>query len=147
MRVQTNVLCDENLKNAAKMQRISLSRTLEDALADKLALPARDRKSIAEQKAEFERKIAYLNSREAQMAEAEALVQLQLKRQEQSRDIEALKRLRKMDNEKKLKEGAFYKVLGAFCLKYGCSVNQALSLMSKERPPEPPKEKAFQTNL
>lgn len=39
MKVQTNLLIDEELKNLAKSRKISLSKTLNDALAVVLAVP------------------------------------------------------------------------------------------------------------
>lgn len=127
MRVQTNILCDENLKKTAISAGISLSQTLEEALRIKLALP-KETKDIEQRIKELEAHISYLKSEEFAAHKKEEEIIEKRKQAAQQDDIAILRRCwaKKINNE--MTSDKFNSILRAFCTKYSIDLSSALGL-------------------
>lgn len=127
MRVQTNILCDENLKKTALTAGISLSQTLEEALRIRLSMP-KEKQGIEERIRELESQITYLKSEEFAAHKKEEEIIEKRKQAAQQDDIAVLRRCwaKKVNNE--MTSDKFNSILRAFCTKYSIDLSSALSL-------------------
>jgi len=133
VRVQTNVLCDKDLKDQAKARKISLSDTLEEAIREKLSLPTKG-PEIKQKIAELEAQIKYMQSYEFREAEKEFEREDKLAAMQKKKDESLLRKafVNSLQNQNKDK---YNKILHAYCEKYKVEMVVAVAL-AESKPKE-----------
>jgi len=132
MRVQTNILCDENLKIAAKEKKISMSEALEEMLRIKLSLPTGNKVDIAEKIKTLEGQIEYLKSADFAVQKKEQENHERREWEKKQGDIKFIHGAWVRQLNGALKAEKYNVILKAFCQKWNCTLDEAVALaMSK----------------
>lgn len=133
VRVQTNILCDQELKELALARGIILSTSLEEILRTKLMQPEK-KEDIAAKIAELEAQTKYLKSAEFREAQDVAAKEQKAAIDEQKNDIKILRRALAKSLQTQNKHG-YNRLLHAYCEKYKVEMVVAVSL-AESKPKE-----------
>lgn len=133
VRVQTNILCDQELKELAIARGIVLSTTLEDALRTKLMQPEK-KEDIAVKIAELEAQTKYLKSAEFREAQEAEVREQKAALDEQKNDVKILRRALAKALATQNKH-VYNRLLHAYCEKYKVEMVVAVAL-AESKPKE-----------
>lgn len=132
-REPTTILCDGDLKAAAKAAKIVLSTTLEEGLRMKLAMPKNQRDDINLKVRELEAQLEYMKS--AEFA-AEKLDQEKKERraiESRKSDDELLRKSFSKKCNQEISSENYNRLLKAYCLKYGVEMVQAVAISQSKK--------------
>jgi len=113
-KVNTHVLIDEELRDLAKARNISMSRTLNDALSARLALP-NTKEELIVQAHKLGQELEAIKAKEAELDKTEEVKTRRKVIEEMQADVKELRELWAKHLEGGISDADWYKYVSKFC--------------------------------